>query len=276
MMELETFYRSGMTRLTALIAAKKRWNIWFILLEVTGAVGLVSAICFAAFMGTASWQALLAAFSVLFWIVITRIDIRNGRQIARLEASRLVYDNELKYLQGDFPFDAGNEFVDPHHEYAFDLDIFGADSLYNRICRSVTTGGKKYLADCLQNLHWDDRRPETINELSQNEPFLTEFKSMRYRKVLSLNSDLPQKGLSNTEIDTQLVENAISELSVFHIKDTFTTLYALCLGWLSLAGFFITIPLSVYGFVESSVPLLWGVLQFFSVHVSRPAQLARP
>ena len=56
-------------------------------------------------------------------------------------------ENELSYFRNNFsPFEDGTEFIDLHHEYSYDLDIFGPESLFNRINRTVTLKGKEMLA----------------------------------------------------------------------------------------------------------------------------------
>ena len=50
-------------------------------------------------------------------------------------------------MEGDFSsYEKGEAYLNPHHAYAFDLDVFGKDSLYNRICHTITTGGSDALA----------------------------------------------------------------------------------------------------------------------------------
>jgi DNA mismatch repair ATPase MutS len=58
--------------------------------------------------------------------------------------------DELRSLEMDFVYrDAGNEFIDGHHAYTHDLDIFGEGSLYQYINRCHTYQGRKKLAEHL-------------------------------------------------------------------------------------------------------------------------------
>lgn len=58
-----------------------------------------------------------------------------------------INQSELEYLKGDFKnFDDGSVFSDPMHAYSFDLDLFGPGSLFNRINRTCTLGGKELLS----------------------------------------------------------------------------------------------------------------------------------
>ena len=49
--------------------------------------------------------------------------------------------------------DAGNEFIDPHHAYSHDLDIFGDGSVYQLINRANTRDGRASLANLLNQPH---------------------------------------------------------------------------------------------------------------------------
>ncbi len=64
----------------------------------------------------------------------------------------IINENEQKAAQFDFsPFDGGSEYKNPHHNFSFDMDIFGQNSLYQMLNRTATSFGKDRLADILQN-----------------------------------------------------------------------------------------------------------------------------
>ena len=117
------------------------------------------------------------AFSVLsaaLYIVSYIADSRLRDRISRLESLQKTCRNELAYLDGDFtPFGKGEEYADPDHEYACDLDIFGESSLFQRIDRTVTSGGRDLLAGLLKKLPGDSSeilsRMEAVQELSSME-----------------------------------------------------------------------------------------------------------
>lgn len=93
------------------------------------------------------WTALatLAAF-----VVLGILDSRVVRRISYCEELARCCRNEQGALEDDFgELPTGAEFADPGHAYSADLDIFGADSLFRRINRTVTPGGKRTLAEWL-------------------------------------------------------------------------------------------------------------------------------
>ena len=68
------------------------------------------------------------------------------------EAFIKINKNELNALKGDYSqFNNGEEFNDPEHPYAADLDIFGDGSLFQFLNRTSTLIGKKKLAERLKN-----------------------------------------------------------------------------------------------------------------------------
>jgi ABC-type multidrug transport system fused ATPase/permease subunit len=77
--------------------------------------------------------------------------------------------SEAAFLNGQPSVHAdGREYIDPHHPYSYDLDIFGEGSLYTFLNRTTTSFGKETLARAL--LHPDTavikERQESIKELS--------------------------------------------------------------------------------------------------------------
>ena len=79
-------------------------------------------------------------------------------------------------MNGDFScFDNGEKYVDSNHPFTFDLDCFGENSLFNRINRTVTSGGNRRLAEFMSTLQPHPSIEElteyhdAINELAADE-----------------------------------------------------------------------------------------------------------
>ncbi|WP_439881375.1 MutS-related protein [Pontibacter sp. MBLB2868] len=65
---------------------------------------------------------------------------------------RELNQQEIDRLHGNLKaFDGGEEFINDHHPYTSDLDIFGPNSLFQLINRSVTSIGKHRLAQWLRS-----------------------------------------------------------------------------------------------------------------------------
>ena len=91
--------------------------------------------------------ALLAAILFAGYLLLRRTDGRNSRDIEQQQRLIAAYQREISYFHGDYNcFDEGKDFVNPSHPFSFDLDLFGKDSLFQRVCRTVTVGGRNLLA----------------------------------------------------------------------------------------------------------------------------------
>lgn len=106
-------------------------------------------------------------------------DARCMQYIDQLDALLQACHNELSYLKGDFsPFDNGARYIDPHHAFTYDLDVFGPDSLFQRINRTRTQGGSDRLAEKLSTL---ETRVDVIRENQQAIKELSEHNIWRLR-----------------------------------------------------------------------------------------------
>ncbi|MBC7641935.1 MAG: DNA mismatch repair protein, partial [Flavobacterium sp.] len=79
------------------------------------------------------------------------------------------------------PFDNGNEFNDFQHTYAYDLDIFGENSLFQNLNRTFTYIGKKTLSKALLNKFSNNEileNQESVEELSHKIDFRQDFMSI--------------------------------------------------------------------------------------------------
>lgn len=88
--------------------------------------------------------------------------------------------NELQSLSGDFSCYAnGLQFIDPHHPYSHDLDIFGNGSLFQYVNRCSTLNGTMQLAETFSGpLPSSDRilaRQRAVKELKDKVDFRQNF-----------------------------------------------------------------------------------------------------
>ncbi|MBD1398262.1 DNA mismatch repair protein MutS [Pontibacter sp. JH31] len=109
-------------------------------------------------------------FYILFLLVMrwhSRLDYRY-KQLQLLGKLNL---QEIERLHGRLDqFDGGVMFKDDHHAYTSDLDIFGSNSLFQLINRSVTSIGKLRLAQWLQQAAPSTevlQRQDAVAELTQ-------------------------------------------------------------------------------------------------------------
>ena len=114
--------------------------------------------------------------SLLTFLFLTWWDNILKRKIERCTRLINICRNEIRSIIGDFsPFEIGDEYINSDHSYSYDLDLFGKNSLFNCINRSVTIFGKNRLADYFisaynyKNLIFE--RQKAIAELSENVEF---------------------------------------------------------------------------------------------------------
>ncbi len=111
-------------------------------------------------------------------------------------ASQMVEINTIEIDVLNYNFEHlpdGDEFIDPQHDFAHDLDIFGKGSLFQFINRTATRGGFETLATKLMNPIRENgliqSRQKLIEELSNRLKFRHSF----YALGKMLNEDKQQK-----------------------------------------------------------------------------------
>ena len=113
----------------------------------------------------------LSTFFLIAFILLMRLHTRLLFQIKIKEALISINTDEIDYLENNkIPFESGEEFIDFHHPYGYDLDIFGQHSLFQNFNRTATFIGKKTLANqCLTLLSNEQilLNQEAVKELSQ-------------------------------------------------------------------------------------------------------------
>jgi DNA mismatch repair ATPase MutS len=111
------------------------------------------------------------ALIIVFFLLIKKF-IRTENQLLFYQHLVEINQNEIKAMNRDLSsFDPGNEFIDPHHDYSFDLDLYGNGSLFQFLNRTVTLKGKKQLSGILNQSQRSVReiedRQQSIQELAE-------------------------------------------------------------------------------------------------------------
>ena len=258
------YYTQQSDALSAQIQALKARSHAFVLGEVASFLAMVACIVFVTLTADAQWrtlEVLLAVVCLALYVWVRQRDTANDARIARLEDLWQVYQRECRALCGDFSgFDDGQRYVDPHHAYTYDLDIFGRDSLFQRMSRLVTTGGADALARRLCSL--DGRAPE---------PLAGEGSSAAVReRVEALAADETFRSAFiafgvRDKIDTEAIREALRAAGEVRVPRWMGCRVMLPLAWAGIAAFVTVIVLAAMGRVGGMVPLWWGTIQFFVV-----------
>ena len=108
---------------------------------------------------------LLGIGAILVFIFLTLWDSQIIYRQHLIEELLRINTLESDYLAGNFSaLDQGERFNDPAHPYAHDLDLFGEDSIFQHLNRTVTFSGTQKLVSWLLSLSKD---PEVIHSRQQ-------------------------------------------------------------------------------------------------------------
>ena len=181
MEEIQRDYRSRLET-HAREAARIKGRIRLIaLLRLAVFVAAVAAVYLLRGAGSVAWGSAALAGIVLF-LGLARVHDRWFRRKEFVDCRERVIRRELALLDYRFDgIDGGDEFVDPTHDYSFDLDLFGPKSLFAYLNRSATAAGWRALAQAMQHPRLDAdtirRQQEAVEELSGRTDLLIDFQA---------------------------------------------------------------------------------------------------
>lgn len=255
---LNKLYKEQIAALAQSIGSLRAKSRAFVMAEVLSFAVSIGFVVLFTVLNDASWTLGVALCVLFLYFYIRNLDIKNDRKITDALALKLVYEKEVAYQTGDYTkFDAGERYLQPTHPFTFDLDVFGQGSLFQRINRTISSGGSDYLAESLSG-KWEslpttellkhiEQRVEAIGELAKNEPFLSQFKAQGAEKP----------------IDTATVKEAFGSIHALQIPSYFGNPTFRTLLYANLVGFYLSIFLSIGNFVPAFLPLWWGIFNFF-------------
>ncbi len=209
------------------------------------------------------WLATVLVTVIIAFLLLLRRHARLSTEKDRTETTQKIAEDELKAFGNDFsPFNGIPERINPAHDFSFDLDIFGNNSVVQIINRTSLKIGQQKLADTLENPLTEKNailaRQRAIAELTEKEDFCLDF---RVTGCLSGDS------VSNTEE----IKNKFAEKSIFRNPSVWRLLiiaipgiYVLCIilsiagiipgNWL---GLLYTITLAISIIPMKKVSVLW-------------------
>lgn len=172
-----------------LLAALKRKHLLISLLRlfvfITG--GILSVIAFSHTLAIGIIVLLISIISFLF--LVKRFEDYSGR-ITIAQNLVTVNNNEINGLDGDLSaFDGGSDLNDAKHDFSGDIDLFGEDSLFRFLNRTVTGSGRSQLAGWLSE-PYDLReeiteRQQAVKELAGKLVWRQQFMAFGLNKPLN-------------------------------------------------------------------------------------------
>lgn len=192
---------------------------------------------------------IFAALSFVIFFLLYKWDEYYLQKRAYYMALNSVYTNEISFLNGDYtPFDNGERFINKKHAYSYDLDVFGENSIYHMINRTVTHEAGSILAEKLSSI------PESKEEIVSRQESLTELSrkdDLRHR-FMAICKGFDEEKSNYSSITENKSNNALltskTGLVLIYISITITLVSGL-LAWL--------------GYLPRSVPTLLFMIQLF-------------
>lgn len=179
---MEHYYKNIDQAETILAGLKRRIDL--LALSRLGVIVLGAGLFFLIAQTESVWAmvglffVLLLLFAFLVWKQSKEEELR-----VRWRAFLAINENEVQLNQGQpNHYDNGAAYRDPEHPYSDDLDIYGDDSLYERINRSATRQGKDLLATYLA-------APATFDASNTNALPTPELISLRQEAVREMAAD---------------------------------------------------------------------------------------
>lgn len=215
------------------------------------------------------WLTLFPALLLLMgYGVVRHFDVRNTARYETLQQLIAVYRQERQYLEGNFAtLHNGENYIDPHHAFTLDLDIFGNASLFQRINRTVTLAGRNKLAYLMQ-CQASDHEPlpqyaaETfaaVSELAALEPWRVQWMTL----------DKGKQGILNT----QRILDALESVKHFSLPFFLSSSFLPYLATISSMGCCCSILAACFSWVSYQLPLWWAVIHIFAVLFACSASL---
>ncbi|MBO5466579.1 MAG: DNA mismatch repair protein MutS, partial [Prevotella sp.] len=147
----------------------------------------------------------------------------------------------------------GSEYADPKHPFTYDMDIFGRQSLFQRINRTVSSGGADRLAECLSNLSGDkdyiDCRREVIDRLAEMEAERAAFMAQGQRQ----------------KIETRQIQEALEGVAEMSLSRFPLSPLSLVLAVMAIVALLTVVVLAFFGVVSGTMAMMWATMQLFVV-----------
>ncbi|ANQ47924.1 hypothetical protein MY04_0542 [Flammeovirga sp. MY04] len=130
------------------------------------------------------WISILVEF--LGFAVVVRLHQKILSRLSEYKVKYQLIENELNTIKGEANiYSNGEEFINPQHHFANDLDIFGEFGLFHFINRAKTRLGKTKLASFFQevaDVKFDKilERRGAVNELSDKKEFSNQFQYLLF------------------------------------------------------------------------------------------------
>lgn len=131
---------------------------------------------------------LIVPLTVAIFLILLYVETKITRNITFLQNRIKVDEIEIDLINNNYEkLNEGKEFINKHHNYISDLDIFGKRSIFQILNRTSTYSGRKKLAGWLSNSLLDKdeiiERQQAVIELSKKQEWSQEFVALGFGNV---------------------------------------------------------------------------------------------
>jgi len=194
---------------------------------------------------------------VLFLFTVN-LHVKVQARIRYHETLKQINEREMSFLKGEYRFDAGSEFLNPHHAFSYDLDLFGANSIFQFVNRTGTWLGKRKLASDLQEIPQPEtvlKRQEAIAELAAATVFRQHFQTLAHLADTTEKEDMAIKRWAESELEEPSVIFRISAVifPILFLLSLCAMIFDLHVLSGKLTAFFFSVNLLCFGMFSKNV-----------------------
>ena len=222
------------------LAKSKQQIFWISILRLTAFLGLVIGV-YVLFQNNSDYTIYAAVIGVIAFLALVKLHARFYQTKRLIEKRLQIIEEELKSIGGNHSaFNDGKRYMQRSKDYAYDLDIFGPQSLFQKLNRTTTIGGSGVLA---QWFNFSEMNTTTILEKQKSVKELS--------SLFDLRLNFRAKGLLLSE-ETGEYRSLISWMNE---KDLFfgRSIYVILI-WLASIVNITGITLYFLGFIQGNIP----------------------
>lgn len=197
---------------------------------------------------------LYGVISFIIYLILMYLDGKEMDKQRFIQKQNVILSNEISNLSGVFTNNNGAEYISTKHPYTYDIDIFGENSLFHRINRTITKEGADKLAQILSNVGIEKeiilRRQAAISELEKLNEFRLCFQCIGKRKE---------------QLDDRIIADSPVKLNVILLKWIVRiSWFVTAVSFLLLIIFpFLNIPIKIILTVFMNIIFINGIMSVF-------------
>lgn len=232
------------------------------------------------------WKQPIVAISIaIVFVILFAYLLKRHNRLQRLkslsEAKLKIAEDELKAFDFDFSaFDGAQQYINPSHDFSFDLDVFGERSLFQQINRTSLSIGKESLAHLFQfpmrKRSEIEQRQQAVRELADKEDFGLEFRAIGLSSDDTIASNTDAKKLFQ---DVEKIRNPKFWKTTTIAIPIFYLIYFVLLSFGIVSGFwFVSIYLATLAlsFIPTKqITTIWHIFEKRTKILNTYSQLFR-